>query len=267
MTNISIYSIVFLLLSAVASAGQVATPTPLSQTEKADAILGRALTFVGGNRYLQIRSQIGRGKYSTIKENAVASFQSFVDVIVFPDQERAEFKGPSGRSIQVNTGSTGWTFDADQQLIKDQNEDQIAAFRDGLRVSLDNLLRGYWKADAVLSYAGKRPSTLGKRNDAIRLTYKDGFVVEFEFAIDDGSPQKAVYRRKNADGEDVVEEDRYAQFVDFDGVRAPLIIDRFTAGKQSSRINYESIEFNKPIPGSIFAKPANVKDAKKDLKL
>ena len=35
----------------------------------------------------------------------------------------------------------------------------------------------------------------------------------------------------------------------------------------ASRINYDSVEFNKTIPDSIFAKPATAKEAKKDLKL
>ncbi len=113
----------------------------------------------------------------------------------------------------------------------------------------------------------QREATLGKRNDVVKLTYKDGLVVEFEFAADDGVPQKAVYKRLNADNEEIKEEDRYAQFLDFNGIKSPFIIDRFTNGVQSSRINYESIEFNKSVPDSIFAKPANPKELKKDLKL
>jgi hypothetical protein len=135
-----------------------------------------------------------------------------------------------------------------------------------MRTSLDNLLRGHWRGDAELSYVGKRPGTLGKRNDVVMLKYEDGFVAEFEFA-DDGMPVKAIHKRTNPDGEEIVEEDRYAQFVDIGGIRSPYIIDRFTDGVHSSRINYESIEYNKRIPDSVFDKPANVKDLKKDLKL
>ncbi len=252
---------VLISIAVCAAAGQEAPKDP--QTEKAEAIIAKAVQAVGGERYLQVRSLIGRGKYSVLKDGAVVSFQAFVDVMVYPDRERAEFKGGGTQLIQVNTGDTGWVFDGDQGVIKVQTETQIAAFKQGLRTSLDNLLRGSWKGSAELSYLGKRPATLGKRNEAIRLTYSDGFVVEFEFAADDGIPQKAMYKRQNADGEDVKEEDRYAQFVETGGIRAPYIIDHLTDGKPSSRINYESIEFNKPIPDSIFAKPANIKDAKK----
>ena len=233
------------------------------QTEKAEAVIAKAVQVLGGDRYLQVRSQIGRGKFSVIKEGATVSFQTFVDVIVFPDKERTEFKERGTLTVQTNSGGTGWVYDGEQEVVKIQNETQLANFKQGMRTSLDNLLRGAWRGDADLSYIGRRPATLGKRNDAIKLTFKDGFVIEFEFSVDDGLPQRSLYKKTTPDGEEVKEEDRYAQFVDIDGIKTPFIIDHVTNGKPSSRINYMTVEFNKTIPDSIFAKPANVKDAKK----
>ena len=251
-----------------ASADRTNTASPPSgDRAKAEAVIAKAVQNLGGNSYLQIKTQIGRGKFSTIKEGAVVAFQTFIDVLVFPDKERTEFKGGGSKTVQVNTGSTGWVYDGDQELIKVQNEGQVANFKRGIQTSLDNLLRGYWKGDAELSYIGKRPATLGKRNDVIKLTYKNGFSVEFEFAADDGLPQKAIYKTTKGDGEELTEEDRYAQFLDIGGIKSPFIVDRLTGGKPSSRINYESLDFTKVIPDSIFAKPANPKDLKKDLKL
>lgn len=241
----------------------------------AEAIVAKAIKSLGGEKYLQVRSQVGRGSYYLFQdgvvtplrqERGVASFQTFIDVIVFPDKERTEFKGGGTRNIQVNSGNTGWTYDSDLDAIKVQNEAQVASFKQSIRTSLDYLLHGYWKGDAELTYMGKRAATLGKRNDVVKLTYKDGFAVEFEFATDDGLPQKALYKRTTSDGEEIKEEDRYAQFNDISGIKTPFIVDRYSNSKQSSRINYESVEFNKPIPDSIFAKPANTKDARKDLK-
>lgn len=234
--------------------------------DKAEVIIKKAVQNLGGDRYLQVKTQVGRGTFSILREGGLVSFQSFVDVIVFPDKERTDFKGRGSRNVQVNTGSTGWVYDGDQELIKVQNEKQIADFKQSIRTSLDNLLRGNWKNEAELTYIGKHPATLGKRNDVVKLTYKDGFSIEFEFATEDGLPQKALYKLSDADGEEIKEEDRYAQFIDVGGVKTPFIVDHWTNGKQSSRINYESVEFNKTIPDSIFAKPSNPKDAKKDLK-
>lgn len=258
--------LILLGLVTFVSVGGAAQSSPVLDT-RATAIADRAVQQLGGDRYLQVTTQVGRGKFSVIRQNVVVSFQTFLDVIVFPDKERTEFKVDGSRTIQTNTGDTGWVFDGDQELIKTQNPDQIANFKKGIRTSLDNLLRGYWKGEAALTYVGRRPATLGKRNEVVRLTYNDGFVVEFEFAADDGTPQKAIYKHVNADAEEIVEEDRYAQFVETAGIKAPFIVDRFTNGKQSSRINYESLEFNRFISDAIFARPSNPKEAKKAIKL
>ncbi|MBL8123608.1 MAG: hypothetical protein KIT61_09480 [Pyrinomonadaceae bacterium] len=238
-----------------------------SYSQDAQAVLNKAVQNLGGEKYLNVRSQIGRGRYSIFKDGALVSFQSFLDVIVFPDKERTEFKGGKTKIVQTNDGDAGWVYDGEQEVIKVQNEDQIKNFKRGIRVSLDNLLRGGWKGEAELSYVGRRQATLGKRNEVVKLTYKDGLSVEFEFAAEDGLPMKAIYKSTNSDGEEVTEEDRYAQFVDVGGIRSPFIIDRFTNKQPSSRINYESVEYNKAIPDSIFAKPTDPKSLRKDLKM
>jgi hypothetical protein len=245
--------------------GKTALQSDSKTDEKAEAIIKKAVEKLGGEKYLQVKSQIGRGTFSVLRENVVISFQSFVDVIVFPDKERTEFKG-AGKTVQTNVGKTGWIFDGDAQIIKEQNADQIENFRRGINVSLDNLLRGYWRGNGVLSYVGRRQATLGKRNDVVKLTYADGFNVEFEFA-DDGTPVKSIHKRIGADNEEIKEEDRYAQFIDVSGIKAPFVIDRYTNGAHASRINFEAVEFNKPVSDGIFNKPRSVKEVKKDLKL
>ena len=85
---------------------------------------------------------------------------------------------------------------------------------------------------------------------------------EFEFDAKEGLPSKVVYKRQNAEGETVEEEDRYAQFIAIGAVRAPFVIDHYRAGQQSSRVNYDKVEFNQPLPDSLFAKPADIKSIK-----
>ena len=259
----ALFSSLFIAVCTLSTLSQ----NPPATNERAATVIAKAVQSLGGDRYLNVKTQVGKGKFSVLRDGGVISFQSFVDVIVFPDKERTEFRGQGSRITQVNTGDTGWIFDGDQELIKVQSQAQVANFKQGIRTSLDNLLRDYWKGDAEIAYVGKRPATLGKRNEVVKLVYKDGFTVEFEFASDDGTPQKAIYTRKNIDGEDVKEEDRYAQFIDVGGIKTPFIIDRHTDGKPSSRINFESVEFNRNIQDAIFAKPQSVKEAKKDLKL
>ena len=235
--------------------------------EKAEAIVKKAVQAMGGDNYLKVKTQIGRGKFSLVRDGMIGSFQSFLDIIVYPDKERTEFKGMGTRTVQVNTGDTGWIFDGQTQTINVQNETQVADFKRGMYVNLDNFLRGHWRGKAVLSFVGRREASLGKRNNVVRLTFNGNeFAVDFEFS-DDGLPAKAVYKRTNPEGLESIEEDRFAQFVDIQGIKVPFIIDHFSGGAHTSRINYETIEFNKTIPDSTFAKPSSPKDLKKDLKL
>jgi hypothetical protein len=259
-----------LLASANAIAAQQNSLAPAakpSNSEQAEAILRKAIQTLGGEKYLNAKTQIGRGKYSVMKEGMVVSFQTFVDVIVYPDKERTDFKSGGVKNVQTNVGDGGWVFDGDLEMVKVQGEKQIQDFKRGIRTSIDYLLRGHWRGQGELAYVGKRPATLGKRNDVVKVTYKDGLVVEYEFAAEDGLPQKGIHTRVNADNEEVKEEDRYAQFIDVAGIKTPYIIDRFTRGVQSSRINYQTVEYNKPIPDEIFTKPSSAKEVKKDLKL
>jgi len=234
--------------------------------EKAEAILKKAVAYMGGDAYLKVKTQIGRGKFSLMREGMNGSFQSFIDVIVFPDKERTEFKEFGRKYVQVNANDGGWTFDEKTLAIETQTEKQVGEFKRGISASLDNLLRGNWRGKADLSYVGRREATLGKRNDVVKLTYADGFGVEFEFSAE-GIPVKAVYKRANPEGVETKEEDRWAQFIDVQNIKTPFIVDHFSGGVHTSRINYETVEYNKNISDSIFAKPSNVKELKKDLRL
>lgn len=234
--------------------------------EKAETVLKRAVEKLGGEKYLQAKSIVGRGRFSILREGVIISFQSFLDIIVYPDNERTEFKQAGTKTVQTNTGETGWVFDGEAQNLKEQTKEQIENFRRSVRTSLDNLLRGHWRGKAALSYVGKREAGIGRRNDVVKLVFADNFAVEFEFSATDGLPSKAIYKRLNPDNEEVREEDRYAQFIDVQGVKTPFIVDHFTNNVQTSRINYESVEYNKSIPDSIFKKPSSAKELKKDLK-
>lgn len=254
-----LFSIIFTLLVCSFAFAQT------ESDEKAEAVIKKAVEKLGGEKYLQVKSIVGRGKFSVLRDGAVISFQSFVDVIAYPDKERTEFKQGGVKTVQTNTGDTGWIFDGAAETINVQTKEQIEGFKRTMRVSVDNLLRGHWRGKADLTYVGKRAATIGKRSEVVKLTFADGFAVEFEFS-DENLPIKAIYKRTNADNEEIKEEDRYAQFVDVQGIKAPFIIDHFSNNKQTSRINYESVEFNKSIPDSIFTKPNQPKDLKKDLK-
>jgi hypothetical protein len=263
--------IILTLLAALPAYSQsnntgTAQPPP-AQTpavdEKAEQLLKRALEAVGGSAYMNVHSVVGQGLFTPYRDGQSTLPVKFIDYIVYPDRERTEFHGQSLRVIQTNTGDTGWIYDGDAKTLKDATPQQVADFRLSLKASFENLLRGTWRKEgAKLSYIGRREAGLGQRNEAVRLVYPDGLSIEFEIGARDARPAKILYTHKDAKGEDVSEEDRLAQHINVDGILAPFIIDHFRNGVQSSRINYESIEFNRPVADNLFTRPASAKEVK-----
>ena len=241
----------------------VTTQMAAMKDEKAEEIVRRAIAAQGGDAFLGVRTIIGRGYYTPFDKGISTLPQAFIDYLVFPDRERTEFRSARGRNIQTNVGDGGWMFESATRSLVDMNREGVENFRLAMRTSTDNLLRGWWRKEgATLSYLGRREAGLAKRNEAVRLTYADGLTIDFEFGAKDGLPAKTVYRRKNDAGEELTEEDRFASYKTFAGVTVPFIIDHYRAGEQSSRINYDSIEFNSPIPDTLFTKPVNIKAIK-----
>lgn len=236
--------------------------------EKSQQIIDRAIEALGGQRYLNIQTEFGKGFYTTYHDGFSQIPARFLDYISYPDRERTEFVSSGIRSIQANAGDTGWLFDGAVKKISDQTPAQIENFKLAMRTRPENLLRGWWKKEgAKVAYVGRREAGLAKRNETVRLTYPDGFWIEYEFGARDFLPAKIIYKRARKDPDtgdevEVTEEDRIMKFTPVDGVTAAWIIDRFVDGKQTSRINYESVQYNQPFPDTLFAKPDNVKSIK-----
>lgn len=264
---LTLFVLVLLCATGLARQDNSAKPSP-ENTAKAEAILNRAIEVVGGNAYLNVKTVVGRGFFTTFNEGMSQIPARFVDYISYPDKERTEFTGGGIRVIQTNTGDTGWLYDGATKTLSDMKGKQIEDFKRGMRTSVENLLHGWWKKEnATLSYVGRREAGLARRNETVRLTYPDGFWIEYEFAAKEGLPAKVIYKttKKKSDSdetEELTEEDRLAKPITIGGITAPWVVDHFINGTQTSRIGYESIDYNSPLADTLFAKPANIKSLK-----
>jgi hypothetical protein len=260
--------VTFVAVIAAAIAGLAQKPSPATSTQqqpdaKAEQIVKDALEVMGGPNYLNVRTLVGKGQYTQFQDGVSGTPNSFIDYIVYPDQERTEFKGGRSHVIQANNGNSGWLFDAATKSLKDLTPMQVDEFKFTLRTSIENLFRGDWRRDGgKLSYVGRREAGLAKRNEVVRLTYADGLEVEFEFGAKDHMPAKILYKKKTNTDSETAEEDRFAQFTNISGVNAPFIVDHFVDGKQASRINYQSLELNASVNPSLFQKPDSIKGLK-----
>jgi len=259
-----------MILLLVLSLLMAQTPAPSSSVdEKSQPIIDHAIEVLGGPKYLGVQTVIGKGFYTTFKDGISQLPARFLDYISYPDSERTEFTGAGIKTIQTNSGNTGWMFDGAVKKISDQTPAQVDEFkRTTLRTSLEYLLKGYWKKDGgKITYVGRREAGLAKRNETIRLTFPDGFWIEYEFGARDYLPAKIIYKRQRKDPDsgdmvEVTEEDQLLKFITIDGITAPWVIDHFINGKQTSRVNYESVQYNQRFAENLFAKPADVKAIK-----
>lgn len=259
--------ILVLILSLVFT--QTPAPAPVTSVdEKSQQIIDRAIEAVGGEKYLNVQTVISKGFYTTFRDGMSQLPARFLDYIAYPDRERTEFTGAGIRTIQTNVGDTGWMFDGAVKKISDQTPAQVEDFKRAMKTGVEYLLRGFWKKEGgKITYAGRREAGLAKRNEAIRLTYPDGFWIEYEFGAKDFLPAKIVYKRNRKDPEtgdmvETTEEDLLLKYITVDGISAPWVIDHFINGKQSTRINYEQIQYNQRFADNLFAKPENVKAIK-----
>lgn len=251
----------------VSSLAQTPGPSP-SIDQKSQQIIDQAVAALGGQAYLNVQTVLGRGFYSDFKDGAPQVPSKFVDYLVYPNRERTDFTLSGIKTIQTNDRDTGWTFDGAVKKISDQGPSQIAEFKRTMRASVENILRGWWRNEGgTVKYIGRREAGLAKRNETIRLTYPDGFWIEYEFGAKDGLPAKVIYKRMRKDMDlaemvETTEEDYLRSYVNIEGVNVPWVIDHFVAGKQTSRINYAQVQFNQKFPEALFAKPDNVKAIK-----
>lgn len=263
--------LVFVSIPVLAQDDKAKTPEAKPTAEniaKAEQIITRGIEAVGGSNYLNVKTVVGRGFYTAFIDGMSQLPARFVDYIVFPDRERTEFISNGIRTVQSNAGDTGWFYDGATKSFADMKPEQVQDFKRGMRTSFENLLHGWWRKEgATLGYIGRREAGLAKRNEVVRLTYPDDFWIEYEFGAKDGLPAKMIYKRskKKPDSEETVEtteEDRLAKPITMAGVTAAWVVDHFIDGVQTSRINYESIEYNRPVADSLFVKPANIKGLK-----
>jgi hypothetical protein len=230
--------------------------------------MDRAIEVLGGANYLNVKTVTGKGFYTTINDGVSQLPARFLDYIVYPDRERTEFTSLGIKTIQTNSGDTGWMFDGAVKKLSDQSPGQVDEFKRGMRTSLENLLRGWWqKEGGKIVYVGRREAGLAKRNETIRLMYPNGFWIEYEFGAKDGLPAKVLYKRMRRDPDsgdqiETAEEDQLLKFITVQGITAPWVVDHFVNGKQVTRINYEDLKYNQPVDDSLFAKPADVKKIK-----
>ena len=238
-----------------------------SDAAKAEALFRGAVQARGGEAYVKVRTLIGRGLYTAFEKGISGNPSEFIDYLVYPDRERTEFGKGDHKFIQTNAGDSGWIYDATQKMIREQTEEQKKNFKQGQRYDLDNLLRHGWQEPgAKLVYVGRREIWRNTFSEAVRVEFADGFAVTVHFDPRAKLPLMVEYKAeyKNEDDEVKTGENqvRFFRWIDYGGIQFPTVQDFFRDGKQTARVNYETVSFNATVPDKLFVKPSNLKEVK-----
>lgn len=229
---------------------------------KAAALIREAIKARGGDAYMNVRSLIGKGQYTVFEKGASGIPQSFTDYIVYPDRERTEFGKGDTKFIQTNSSIANWVYDAPQKMIRDQTDDQVKDFQQGIRRDIDNVLRKGWQeTGAKLVYIGRREAWKNTFSEAVRIDFQDGSSVTLHLEMRSHLPLMSEFTTV-VEGKTVENQVRFFRWVDFGGIQFPMLQDFYRGGQQSGRVAYEEVTFNPQIPDKLFNKPATIKEVK-----
>jgi hypothetical protein len=250
------------LLLPITVLAQKADPDDPANVEKGKRLLQQTIEARGGAAFLSFNSMESTGQWTPFEQGVSSIPIRFEDYIIYPDKERTEFgKGKKkDRKISVNVGATGWVYDGEAETLKDQNEKQIQGFHESRETDVDMVLRAaVQNKEAVVRFYGREETQPGERADVIMIQLKRTFYVMLDPATK--LPRTMTYEKAEEKGTARYEY-RFHQYVPYDGVKFPNIVDLYRDGIQISRVNYQTIKLNGAIPDTLFAKPANAKAIK-----
>ena len=245
-------------------AAQIADPKDPTNEQRGRDLIKQCIAARGGESYLKFKTLYATGQYTPFDQGISTMPMPFADWIVYPDKERVEFgKGKKkDRRIQVNVGKTGWVYDGDAETLKDQTEKQITSFLEGIEFELDHLLRvTVQKPETQVRFYGRQEIRPGERADVVEIKLKNGQEVQLMLDRNTHLPMSLRYEKTNDKGL-TKREVRYFQFVSYEGVKFPNIVDTYGDGIQESRINYQTVKTDAPVPEDLFTKPVSAKAVK-----
>jgi hypothetical protein len=229
---------------------------------RAVQLIKNAVRARGGDAYLKIRTTVTEGQFTAFEKGVSGNPQPFIDYIVYPDRERTEFGKGKNKFIQTNSGAAGWVYDSAQKMIREQNDEQVKRFQQGIRHDLDNLLQRGWSEDgAKLVYVGRREAWKNAFSEAVRIDFADGNSVTIHFDTRSGLPMMTEYKRGSGPTS-TREQVRFFRWVDFGGIQYATIQDSYRDDVQIGRVSYDSVRFNEPVPDKLFEKPQDAKKVK-----
>jgi outer membrane lipoprotein-sorting protein len=216
-------------------------------------LLNQTIAALGGEAFLNVKEIHTTGRFFSFNKGELSGGDLFVDYIKFPDMERTEFGRERNKSITINKGSEGWVFEPRDKQWDPQPISQAEEFVAGFKTSFDYVLR------FALSHPQSTIQNIGseiidfKRADVIEV--RDAQKNRIHLFVDRQTkmPLKMEVRRGD---DNLLREEIYANWHEFQGVKTPMHLVRYTGGVKTMEIRLETAAYNSGLSDSLFAPAA-----------
>ncbi|MCP4656452.1 MAG: hypothetical protein GY856_13645 [bacterium] len=227
-----------------------AEPADAAEHEAAMALLGETLEALGGEAFLQQRSQIGRGSGTlsppTMPQPLPVSSVTFYELRpdpASPSKHRVEMTLPMGTVIQAFDGEVGWVSMAGRR------SDQTARMKDSQHYGI-NLLRRLGQA-GITARPLDDESVNEKPCKVVELTDGEGHATRFYLDAE----TRLVFKVAFSSGGSATER-YYADYRQIEGIRVPHRIITLLDREQVSEIELSEVEINPRIDDELFRMPS-----------
>lgn len=214
---------------------------------RALAILEEARKALGGQAFVEQRSQLSKGTGTLSPPGVPQAFpiQSLTIYQVFPDKIRSEFTLPMGTMIQSFDGTTGWG-----SMMGGPAQDQTAQ----LKAS-----QAY--GDHVLRLAGQPGWTVrplpdadvdGKKTQVLEVADADGHATRFYL-----DPESHLILKTAHEEGGETTETLYADYRSVGGVQVAHKTTVFQNGTKAAEITFTEVQVNPDVDPAVFKKPGS----------
>ncbi len=237
--------VVVLGLNAEVAFSQPVDSVSTTQPEASPfALYEAAITALGGEAFLQLRSQATRA-YGAITPPGMTQemrFESMLTYELLPHKNRVEITLSSGTIVQAFNGDFGWLFIGGR--LVDISEEQREQSRYGT-----SLLRAFDPTRHTLASVPDE-EVKGHTTHGFSITDNEGYTTAFFTDTNTHRLLKIAYTLQG-----VPREEYFSAYQEVDGLHIPFQVEVFQDGQQVMRATLEEVTINPSLDPALFEIP------------
>jgi len=257
-----------------AIAGPAQEMLPDESAAKAKQVLQQVIAALGGAAYLNVHDSSCDGRiaqFGTVGD--FPEFTQFRDLWMLPDKNRTEYfvKGErpnalelvfggavpffthGGATITIFNGDQGWGLD--KSGVSEEPSDLIQNFNDGLKTDMNQMLRVRLSEPGVEARYGGPDIIDRKEAEWIEFTDRDHRDLRLGVDKFTHMPLRWVIGSRDPETRERTEiTTTFIQYVTFDGVKAPLSLERYKNDRRVSQTYLSECKFNSGLDAELFTR-------------